>query len=133
MNDKKESVISANNEFYLAFDNSDMKKMENLWSREVEVSVIHPGWDILIGLGEVLMSWRQILKSSTLNKISCDNVWVNMVDSVANVTCVEHLDDVDLIATNLFHLESDEWKIIHHQAGPLNKEAEKFYEESTLH
>lgn len=133
MNDKEESIISANDDFYLAFNNSDMEKMESVWSREREVSVIHPGWDLLTGLGEVLMSWRQILKNSTFKKISCDNVWVNIMDEFANVACIEHLDDVELIATNLFVLEGDEWKIVHHQAGPLNQEQEQYVDDSMLH
>ena len=133
MNDKEESIITANDDFYLAFNDSDMEKMESIWSCDREVSVIHPGWDLLTGRGEVLMSWRQILKNSTFKKISCDNVWVNIMDEFANVICIEHLDDVELIATNLFALEEDEWKIVHHQAGPLNQEQEQYVEDSMLH
>jgi len=133
MNDKEVSVISANNDFYQAFNNADMEMMENLWSTEREVSVVHPGWDLLTGLGEVLMSWRQILKNSTFKSVSCDNVWVNMMDSIANVICVEHLDEVELIATNIFSFDNQKWKIIHHQAGPLNQDLEQYIDDSMLH
>jgi ketosteroid isomerase-like protein len=133
MNDNEDAVITANNDFYLAFNNSDMDKMEDIWSRQNEVSVVHPGWDLLTGRGEVLMSWRQILKNSTLNKISCDNVWVNRVGDVASVICIEQLDDVELVATNIFVREEGAWKLIHHHAGPLNHEYEQYDEESLVH
>ncbi|MDX1519938.1 MAG: nuclear transport factor 2 family protein [Gammaproteobacteria bacterium] len=133
MNEKKESVITANEDFYRAFDSSDMVLMESLWSAKHEVSVVHPGWDLLTGLGEVLMSWRQILKNASFKHISCDNVWVNLVDDIANVICIEHLDDVELIATNIFVLEEQTWKMIHHQAGPLNHDLEQYVDEAMLH
>ena len=133
MNDKEKAVLSANDDFYKAFNNADMEMMENLWSTEQQVSVVHPGWDLLTGLGEVLMSWRQILKNSTFKSVSCDNVWVNMMDNIANVICLEHLDEVELIATNIFSLDNQIWKIIHHQAGPLNQEIEQYLDDSMLH
>ncbi len=133
MNDKEESVISANDDFYRAFRDKDMTLMEELWSTGREVSVVHPGWDLLTGLGEVMMSWRQILKNSTFSNVSCDNVWVNVLDEIANVVCIEHLDDVELIATNLFVFENDTWKLLHHQAGPLNKDIEQYVEDTMLH
>lgn len=133
MNDKKEAAIAANNAFYSAFNESNMEAMEALWSDSHEVSVVHPGWELLTGRGEVLMSWRQILKNSTLNHIHCDNTWVNIIDNVATVTCIEHLDEVDLVATNLFVLEEDKWKMVHHHAGPLNHEYEQYDEASLVH
>ena len=133
MNDKEEAVISANNDFYLAFNNANMELMENLWSTEQGVSVVHPGWDLLTGLGEVLMSWRQILKNSTFKSVSCDNVWVNVIGDVANIVCIEHLDDVELIATNIFIFEKQKWKIIHHHAGPLNQDLGQDDDDSMLH
>ncbi len=133
MKKNEESIISANDEFYLAFNNMDIEKMESVWSSKCEVSVVHPGWDLLTGLGEVMMSWRQILKNSSFKKVFCDNVWVNVIEQTANVICIEHLDDIELIATNIFVYENDQWKLIHHQAGPLNPEIDQYEDESMVH
>lgn len=43
-----EELLNLNRKYYKAFENFDLKEMENVWSNSDDVICIHPGWDILI-------------------------------------------------------------------------------------
>ena len=117
MSDKKQ-VLTANSEFYLAFLERDFDRMDGIWSRREDVTVIHPGYSLLHGRATVLESWRQILSSVHSPEIHCCNASAYINDSFAYVVCHETLANSTLIATNIFTLEDNSWKLIHHQAGP---------------
>ena len=42
-------VQKINTEFYHAFENLSIERMEGLWKHEDNVVCIHPGWDLFIG------------------------------------------------------------------------------------
>jgi hypothetical protein len=42
-----------------------------------------------------------------------------VMGSAAYVTCVEHLADATVAATNVFVQEGGEWRIVHHHGGPM--------------
>jgi hypothetical protein len=42
-----------------------------------------------------------------------------MGENSAMVICEEHLDTARMIATNVFVRESDDWRMVHHQATRL--------------
>ena len=65
-----------------------------------------------------MTSWQQILSSVHSPDIRCCNATAYVNDSVAYVVCHETLSNSTLIATNIFILEDNLWKLIHHQAGP---------------
>ena len=115
---EKNRVLAANSEFYRAFLNRDFDRMNEIWSKREDVTVIHPGHPLLHGRAKVLTSWRQILSSVHSPDIHCCNTTAYVSDSVAYVICNESLSTSTLIATNIFILENDSWKLIHHQAGP---------------
>jgi len=98
---QEQAVLSANEAFYLAFSNQDISGMEGLWSANHDITVIHPGWPALLGHHPVLSSWKRILEGGMSPNISC-------VDARANV-----------LGDAIFVLEHGDWKMIHHQAGPL--------------
>ena len=115
---EKKQVLAANSEFYLAFLERDFDRMNGIWSRREDVTVIHPGYSLLHGRATVLESWRQILSSVHSPDIHCCNASAYINGSSAYVICHETLPNSTLIATNVFILEDDSWKLIHHQAGP---------------
>lgn len=119
MKTEEQAVLRANDAFYTAFSNSDFESMEQLWSTQHHIAVIHPGWPPLLGRQSVISSWKQIMKGGLSSTISCTNTKVNMLGEVALVICNELLAEAELIATNGFILEQGDWKMIHHQAGPL--------------
>jgi hypothetical protein len=81
---------------------------------------IHPGWDVLVGRGEVLDSWRDIL-GGVGPPIVATRARAVIAGEVAMVTCLEggHDEPPSLIATNTFVREQGRWKMIHHHAGPV--------------
>ena len=115
---EKNRVLDANSEFYLAFLKSDFNRMDELWSKREDVTVIHPGHSLLYGRDMVMTSWRQILAPVNSPDIHCCNASAYLNDSIAYVICHEALPGNTLIATNIFVMEDNDWKMIHHQAGP---------------
>ncbi len=112
------AVLFANDAFYLAFAESDVEAMEDLWARVLPVTCVHPGWNALSGRDEVIESWHAIMAGGESPNIQCSNAEAHVHGDVAYVVCHETLDQGFLIATNIFMREDDTWKIVHHQAGP---------------
>lgn len=111
-----DTLILANEAFYMAFATGDADQMENLWSQGSSITCIHPGWPPLDGPDEVLGSWRCILSADS-PLIGISNATAHIHGNVGYVICREHLEPGNLIATNIFSLEDGEWKLVHHQAG----------------
>jgi ketosteroid isomerase-like protein len=132
MSTEQQAVLKTNEAFYRAFSNNDIASMEELWSTQVDIAVIHPGWAPLRGRESVMSSWNQIMTGATSSPITCVNAKANILGDVALVICTEILEEIELIATNTFVLESGEWKIIHHQAGPL-PQSNNIHEGDILH
>ena len=117
MTDDELAVIRVNAAFYEAFCRRDMDEMGRLWAVEHEVAVVHPGCSALYGRENVLASWKGILESPGSPDIACTRVHVFLNGDVAFVICTEKLFAGDLIATNVFMREADEWRLVSHQAG----------------
>lgn len=111
-------VLAANAAFYAAFAAGDVAAVEACWSRSPDVAVIHPGWPAVHGRDAVIESFRQIFDGESPPNIECAEAAVYVSGAFAFVICTEHLEGGDLVATNLFVLEGDAWKMVHHQAGP---------------
>ena len=114
-----DAVLSANLEFYRAFTNRDTAAMERLWATEAPVVCIHPGWTPIAGRAAVLRSWRDILANPESPHVMCHDDRVFLYGDVAIVLCEEELDTGHLAATNIFAREGGQWRMVHHQAGPI--------------
>jgi hypothetical protein len=112
-------VIERNRAFYTAFRRRDMATMETIWAQSAKVACIHPGWQAIRGRGEVLASLRAILSQDVVPRIRCEDVSVHLVGDAAFVICEEVLREGRLVATNIFTRENGDWRLLHHQAGPL--------------
>jgi ketosteroid isomerase-like protein len=119
MIEKEEAVLGANQIFYKAFNNKDFESMENLWSSNKDIAVIHPGWPPVLGQESVLSSWKGIFEGGMSPAVNCANISANILGNTAIVICTELLEEGELVATNIFVLEEDAWKMVHHQSGPL--------------
>jgi ketosteroid isomerase-like protein len=121
MDKTQEDILKANQSFYDAFAAGDYDRLEKQWINADEISVIHPGSTVLHGRQAVMSSWRQILDSSDSSDIRCANPKVYLLGDTAYVICNEVFPEGQLIATNIFRLEDNTWRMVHHQAGPDNR------------
>ena len=114
-------VLAANEAFYVAFSQGDVHGMGRLWASRAAVSCLHPGMQVLHGRDTVMRSWQAILRARPEQRLRCLSPRVQLVGNVALVTCYEAAGDGPghLAATNVFLQESGEWKLVLHQAGPL--------------
>ncbi len=115
----EDAILSANLEFYRAFNDRDAKAMSGLWARTAPVACIHPGWTALAGRERVIQSWRDILANPEAPHVMCHDDRALIYGDVAIVLCEEELDTGHLAATNMFVRENGAWRMIHHQASPI--------------
>jgi len=119
-----DAVLSQNLEFYRAFSTRDFGLMDRLWARHAPVTCIHPGWPLISGREEVLRSWRAILRNPSAPSVLCYEERATIYGAVAHVTCEEELDSGTLAAGNLFVQEGGLWRLVHHQATPIQERRE---------
>jgi ketosteroid isomerase-like protein len=115
----EDAVLAANRAFYNAFLERDPHAMEQIWAVEHPASCIHPGWAPLLGRENVMASWRAILGSPEAPRIEVTDPKVVVLGGAGLVTCVEHITDATIAATNVFVQESGEWRLVHHHGSPM--------------
>jgi ketosteroid isomerase-like protein len=115
-------VLAANQAFYDAFARGDLAAIEAIWAERAPVACIHPGWDALHGRDEVIASWRAILSGGGAPaSVRCTSPEAYLMGDAAFVVCGEAIPGAELVATNVFVREDGRWKLVHHQAGPVNR------------
>lgn len=115
------AILRANSSFYRAFSRGDYNAMNELWAQRAPVTCLHPGATLLRGRQSVLGAWRQIIAEPPPFEMRCDQPEVQVYGMTAVVICYEGNGEhvPHLAATNVFVFEDDEWRMVHHQAGPL--------------
>jgi len=114
----RELVLFANEAFYHAFAEQDLDAMADLWAEHVPCSCLHPGWEPIVGRDTVLESWAAIMANPDSPDIACHDASATIIGTTAIVICYEEIAGQYLVATNIFVREGNQWKIVHHQAGP---------------
>lgn len=127
------SFESANNAFYRAFAQADFAAMSRLWAETLAVSCCHPGATPLFGRTDVLKSWRQIFMHGHPANITFVPQQMTMIGGIGLACGLEVIGNGRFACTNLFAQEGSEWRMIHHQGGPILPSAmqsESFPEDS---
>jgi hypothetical protein len=114
----RDVVLFANDAFYRAFADANLAAMDALWARNTPVTCIHPGWHPLNSREQIMDTWRQVFASDRQAQLTCHAPEAFLMGEVAFVICYEQLPHAMLIATNIFHLEQQQWRLVHHQSGP---------------
>jgi SnoaL-like domain len=125
--DAKMLVEQANAAFYRALESSVLERMEEVWAHEDWVRCVHPGWEMIVGWPRVRESWEMIFEGGQRMRASPSEVWVQIRDDMAWVTCLENItvfgessfDSAQAAATNLFMRRDDRWLMVHHHASPI--------------
>ena len=121
-------VQEINSEFYHAFKNLSIERMERLWKHEDNVVCIHPGWDLFTGWLAIRESWITIFSNTEMIKFIITNTKVRVFDKIAVVVCLENIETLvngeilrlDVIATNIFEQMENQWLLIHHHGSSVS-------------
>jgi ketosteroid isomerase-like protein len=126
-----DELFSSNQKFYQAFTALSEDEMQSLWMKTPYVKCLHPGWHIVAGYEAVMESWRMIFRSTGSMDVLLDDIEATVLGRVGIITLKEKLKSSNndesqerratLVATNLFELTDDGWKMILHQAGPSDE------------
>ena len=122
------AVEAANAALYAAFEAGDVDLMESVWDvvDPDQLVCVHPGWPMLRGRGAVLRSWSAVMAGTDYIQFFLTDVQVDLQAAVAIVTCTENvLTSVDVganatvVATNVFVLRPEGWRLRVHHAAPV--------------
>lgn len=111
------AILFANEAFYLAFSHRDLEAMDRLWVRNGPVVCIHPGWPALTERAAIISSWEKILSNPNSPPVKVHDARVFTQGKLASVVCYETLQEIMLVATNIFKQEKGKIRLLHHQAG----------------
>jgi hypothetical protein len=69
----------------------------------------------------VLQSWHSILENPNQARIVTGGATASVFGEIAIVVCRELVGGAPLLATNVFVLEAEAWKLLHHQSGAVHR------------
>lgn len=127
MTSEQKEVTQANENFYLAFESLDIKRMEAVWASDGEIQCGHPGWRILRGWKAVMESWRRIFENTPQIQFMLSDVTVEVRGGLAWVTLYENLNSVvegqnvaaTILTTNIFRKDPEGWRMVHHHGSSV--------------
>lgn len=135
-----EAVEAANTALYDAVERGDVDALAHLWlddpaAGENGISVVHPGWPVLTGRGEVLRSYALIMANTEYIQFFLTDTEISVLGDTALVSCTENIlsggpaeEDGSagplvgglVVATNVFRRTGEgEWKVWSHHGSPV--------------
>ncbi|MGW8380959.1 nuclear transport factor 2 family protein [Streptomyces sp. ODS28] len=138
-----EAVEAANTALYEAVEQGDIDTLGGLWldgEGSEDVSVVHPGWPVLTGRGEVLRSYALIMANTDYVQFFLTDVEISVFGDTALVSCTENIlsggpaeEDGSagplvgglVVATNVFRRDHEgSWRLWSHHGSPVLVERE---------
>lgn len=110
---------AANDAFYTAFSSGNVAVMDSLWSDKSAVFCCHPGWPPILNRSDIIASWQEIFSHGAPRDIAFIPLQMSEVGGVGIACGIEILGDARFACTNLFTREGQQWRMVHHHAGPL--------------
>ena len=123
-------VLAANEAFYAALNQvlaGSADGMDNVWSHSPEVSDFGPDGRRHVGWDAVQAEFRREAGQKLGGSLTCADIKVVQAGDHAVVTLIElgsgmtvdgKVVSVDLRTTNVFRLEGEAWKMVHHHTDP---------------
>lgn len=114
-----DALLFANEVFYRAFADRNMKAMAEIWAPDAPCTCLHPGWHPLEGREEILGSWQAIFNGPAPPPIQCLAPKAHVTGKTGIVLCYEKIGEDYLAASNVFTKRGSLWLLLHHQSGPV--------------
>ena len=115
-------VLEVNSDFYNAFENLSIERMETLWKHDYNIVCIHPGWDLFIGWLAIRESWMTIFHNTEMIRFIITNTKIRIFEDISVVVCLENIETsvsrqtvrFGVTATNIFEHsnENKKWLLI---------------------
>ena len=123
----RDAVLAANEAFYKAFSNRDLKQMTTLWWQGATSLCIHPGSQVLQGWSDIKDSWESIFNYTNSLEIDFEVVKVEIDQALAYVVVREIVLQsnrrrsmkAQSMATNIFQKMAQKWYIVSHHGSPI--------------
>ena len=123
------AVETANAALYESLESADVDRMAGVWD-EAEpdrLVCVHPGWPMLRGRAHVLRSFSAIMANTPYIQFFLTDVQVSVTHAAAVVTCTENIltaveeqgSTGQVVATNVFVLRPDGWRLQVHHGSPV--------------
>ena len=130
VNMQSEKVLEANSDFYNAFQNLSIERMEGVWKHDEDIICVHPGWDLFVGWFAIRESWITIFHNIETIKFIITNPKIKIFEEISIVVCIENIEisinqnsvKLGVTATNIFEYSNDikKWLLIHHHGSSVS-------------
>ncbi len=116
--------LDAEAAFYAAFERGDVDTMMAVWADDETIICIHPSGPVLVGADQIRASWQQIFRGSSTVKFIVEEKQREHGQRLAVHVVNEfiHVDNLTppapMIATNVYRLTDDGWRMVLHHASP---------------
>ena len=116
----------AEHAFYEAFEIGEIAAMMAVWSKDDDITCIHPGGPRLIGHAAIEASWRGILNGNAGVRFQLTEIR-EFVDHALTVRILyenlwipgENAPRPPIIATNAYRYSKRGWQMVLHHASPM--------------
>ncbi|KAF1019802.1 MAG: hypothetical protein GAK30_02894 [Paracidovorax wautersii] len=114
--------------FYEALRDGDVDRVMACWGDEDEIVCVHPGAPRLVGAGAIRRGYEQLLARGALR------IQTEQVRRIESLACAVHsliervevvdeeggVDELYVVATNVYQRQSQGWRLVAHHAGPAS-------------
>jgi len=126
------SPEAAEEAFYRALQKSDLDLMMAVWDEDENISCVHPGGQRLEGHAAVRQSWELIFAQSPgmaihlsdESRYDDQNLTVHVVHEHIRLG-KESQHQPPVIATNVYRLTDNGWRMVLHHASPTRASSEQ--------
>jgi len=115
----------AEDAFYLAFTRANITAMMQVWLDAQHIECIHPAGPRLSGPEAIRQAWQQIFAQGERLQFQVQRQQCTQTASLAIHSVSEHITQTDqpgatalVLATNIYELTADGWRMILHHASP---------------